>query len=162
MKQTLLALLMVTTLLGCNTSSYEEALSRAGITGEHPLKHPNEVSALSGSLHGDFFVGTGTINGKIENVQKIMFSWCPAPNVVVSSEFPKTIFLIQTDNAKKAPTLEFIFDKDWLARKALITKKADWQTPNVNAIINSTGELQAIRIRISEADLRKEPALPQL
>lgn len=97
--------------------SNEKLMEESGILGEHKLvavqRYDNQVS---GDLQGSFFIGIGSIEGKMRTDSMIQFKWERITDnelVIIPSQLRWDQFQFIPDDTKTTPTIEFIFDDFW-------------------------------------------------
>ncbi|KKT87535.1 MAG: hypothetical protein UW95_C0031G0005 [Parcubacteria group bacterium GW2011_GWC1_45_14] len=144
--------------------TFQDYTAKSGIFGEHQLRYPANSSTLSGSIHGNFFILTGSLSGNIQTDDAISFSWSPGPETIIYSKFPKTLYQIVLDESKHgSPTVELVFNKELLGKYVHEDHPSALDSENPNTLLNyCAGQIDMIKVRISKADLMNEPAFPQL
>lgn len=158
-KGLILLLFSLFVLINCGPSP-KERLASSGLFGEHELLRIENFGAIQGSISDSFFLGSGSINGSIGSEFKIQFYWSPKPKEIIATALPYSKFRFIIDDTKKTPTIEFIFNYDWLNKKT-DRDYSEKTYPNLNDfILDSTMEL--VRVKISRATLEKEVYLPKI
>jgi len=152
--------------VGCD--SRRDQLQQFGLHGQHDLRRIEQTSGFSGQMGGSFFLGIGSISGNLNSERQLQFYWGRTAEEFVSTTLPYSMFRFVVDESKTVPTVEFIFDDDWLdARKIAYTESEKsnlnwWLDESVRAKIRS-GRSVSFRVavvRISRKDLEKEVYLP--
>lgn len=138
-----------------------EQLADTNIFGEHQLKHIESLGSVTGSVHGSFFLGIGSINGSIGSEFKLQFYWGPKSNEIIVSSLPYSKFKFLIDENKKIPTVEFIFEPWWLNRVSYSYSYDAGDKLNLNDFVMSD-RLKIAIIRISKETLEKEVYLPKV
>ncbi len=124
-----------------------------GIIGEHQLYRIAE-GVNPGRIQGNFFLGIGGIYQE-PYAQAMHFAWQWQRNKIIFSAVPLSLVQFQLDNTKILPTVEFIFDEDWLRtsqNQALSLSEA--QKRNPNELLDPDDKLELVIVRISEKDLQ--------
>lgn len=151
----LLSLLFFTT--GCGTATVEEQLQDMGLFGEHFLMRMESFGAVTGSVSGKFFLGSGSVNGTIGSEFKLQFYWEPKPNVIIATSLPYSEFRFVIDESKTTPTVEFVFSEWWLKKRNFSVRERE--RFNLNRLLKR--RLILVIIRISTDTLEQEVYLPK-
>lgn len=162
-----LIVLAVLALFGCEEKKIPtngERLSAAGISGEHKLNRFQERQSLwgsmTGSVSGFFFIGGGSIEGRLDGGDLLVFDWNPGEGEAVRTSLPYSKIKTIRDNTKDNPTVEFIFDDMWLGVRYLSPPNGFEKNPNL--VVNKSFEYLVVAVvRISERTLAKEKFLPR-
>ncbi len=106
---------------------------------------------------GNFF----GIGGSVESGYKLQFYWEPKHGEIIATALPYSMFRFIIDETKDIPTIEFIFDQDWLNDGMFsIDYGNSARYPNLNSFVLSDKMLLA-KVRISRKTLEKEVYLPK-
>ncbi len=142
-------------------ASAEEVIS--GFLGEHSLIRVEKIKGVKGDLSGSFFLGSGSIRGSMDTEFKLQFYWSPKPKEILITSLPYSKFRFILDETKDIPTVNFIFDPEWLERPAFSDCPNCNNNPqylNFNDVLASKNLITAI-VRISPSTLEKEIYLPK-
>lgn len=147
-------------LTACDYSpSVREQLADTNIFGEHQLKRIESFGSTTGSVGGSFFLGIGSVSGTIGSEFKLQFYWEPKPNEIIVSSLPYSKFKFIVDEGKKIPTVEFIFQPQWLNARFYAYDDTGAKL-NLNNFI-MYDRLGIAIVRISKETLEKEIYLPK-
>ncbi len=140
----------------------QEQLQGIGLLGEHEVRRIEQVEGISGFIRGNFFLATGSVSGSFSSQKMLQFFWGRTKDEVFSTTLPYSHFKFIIDNAKRIPTIEFIYDKEWLRRTRDPYTEA--QKANLNFFLSDSfvrnRTLSVAIVRISQQDLEKEIYLP--
>lgn len=119
--------------IGCAETydtTVEDQLQEIGILGEHQLKDIRRLDRTKGSLKGDFFLGTGDVNGSLGFENKVQLFWEFKPNIVhvIIVPLDKIRFIIEENTV---PTIEFVFDDSWLNMTNIRISQEGKENPNL-------------------------------
>ncbi len=146
----------------------KEDLAPVGLFGQHKLIGTERVGlGIKGDIEGSFFFGVGDVNGKIRSESILNFYWEPKSGEIVATSLPLNKFRFIIDESKKNPTVEFVFDEEWL------NDDIDWgplslfrydpsDKENLNYFIIDNIAMKVAKIRISSATMEKEVYLPKV
>jgi hypothetical protein len=132
-------------------------LADTGFFGEHKLYRIERFGANEGSLHGTFFLGTGSINGTLGSEFKLQFYWEPKPGEIVVTTLPYSKFRFILDDSKEVPTVEFVLFDNYVG-----TRVADPNKVNLNTLTMNDSIMKVAIVRISKEALEKEVYLPKI
>lgn len=148
-------------------TTYRSELSDTGLFGEHPVGEVVESIQLSGEFSGAHFILVGGVDGKVSTSTVLSFSWSPQAGEYLPTDLPRNKFRVVVDEEKESPTIEFLFNEDWL--KSVPPNPNDPfdfdyhlsenDRMNLNKYIQSDS-LELVLVRISSEDLKSEPFLP--
>lgn len=146
-------------LIGCHDTPKEVLQnSGTGIFGQHSLLRTERLNSIGGSMSGSFFLGFGSVGGVIKSDTELRFYWSPKPGEIVPTTLPYSRFKFIIDETKSVPTVEFVFNKDWLNDGF---GGQEYKVPeNLNDIISE--ELELAKVRISKKSLEEEVFLPKV
>lgn len=123
-----------------------QQLVNTGIFGEHRLKRIESFGSVMGS---EF---------------KIQFYWEAKLNEIIASSLPYRMFKFVIDQNRQVPTVEFLFDYNWLNDNTLNENKTYRYDAsdrlNLNNFVMSNW-LKVAVVRISMETLEKEVYLPK-
>jgi len=157
-----MTVITIVTLVGCRerpgTPTIKESLNKHGIFGYHELAQTESFGVTKESLSGDFFLIGGSFDTTTNAEIKLQFYWSPKNGEYVVSMLPYTKFRFIIDESKLKPTIEFVFNNDWLEEKDYGHNIEN--NRNINDIISSK-HLQLAEIRLSKASMEKEIYLPK-
>lgn len=157
---TLAAILLMAGFMTSCTLSPEKQLEETGLFGEHCIVRVEHVSTSGASMSGGFFLIAGVVDGSYENEPKLRFYWEANPNQILATTLSYYKFQFVIDNEKEMPTIEFMFDENWLQAPS-ITERSFSEKNNLNSWVMSPDMLYAI-VRISEETLENEIYLPRV
>jgi hypothetical protein len=124
---------------------------------EYIIRRMNPKEGVSGNLGGTFFLGSGAVNGNLDTVSSIQFDWAPTETNRVTTKIPLDKVIVEIDNSKTAPTITFnLKDTGSITLGETNTLR---EIPHLNTYISIL--LKSATVKISEDDLRNNPALPQ-
>lgn len=167
MKRLFCLLALVGLLAGCDTRKNQ--LQEMGLLGQHDLRWIEQTSGIGGHLDGSFFLGIGSVSGNLASERKLQFYWGRTAEEFISTTLPYSMFRFVVDDSKVIPTIEFIFDEDWLNTSKIRYSESEranlnfWLDEAVRARTPSSREVlfRVAVIRISRKDLEKEVYLPR-
>jgi len=146
-------------LTACEPSpSVREQLVDTNIFGEHQLKRIESFGSVTGSVKGNFFLGIGSVDGAIGSEFNLQFYWEPRPDEIIISSLPYSKFKFIVYESKRIPTVEFIFEPQWLSANYYSYGAGD--KLNLNDFVMSY-RLKIATVRISKETLEKEIYLPK-
>jgi hypothetical protein len=143
-----------------------------GLLGQHDLRRIEQTSGISGSMSGSFFLGIGSVSGNLTSERRLQFYWGRTAEEFVSTTLSYSMFRFIVDESKTVPTIEFVFDTDWLNEKNTPYTESEksnlnwWLDESVRASVHSWRGTSAVSfrqavVRISRKDLEKEVYLPR-
>ena len=169
MKRLFCVLAVIGVLAGCDTDTRRNQLQEMNLLGQHDLRRIEQTSGINGHLDGSFFLGIGSVSGNLASERKLQFYWGRTAEEFISTTLPYSMFRFIVDNSKAVPTIEFIFDEDWLNASKTRYSESEranlnfWLDEAVRARTPSSREVlfRVAVIRISQKDLEKEVYLPR-
>ena len=167
MKRLFCLIALVGLLAGCDTRRNQ--LQEMGLLGQHDLRRIEQTSGISGHLGGSFFLGIGSVSGSFTSERKLQFYWGRTAEEFVSTTLSYSMFRFVIDESKTVPTVEFVFDEDWLNTSRTSYSESEranlnfWLDETVRARTPSSREVlfRIAVVRISRKDLEKEVYLPR-
>ena len=158
----LLCLIALIGLIGCGEPRRDQ-MQKIGLLNQHNLRHMKQNNGFSGSLDGSFFLGSGSISGSINSETQLQFFWGRTPDEFIPTTLPFRMFKFVIDNARLVPTVEFVFDEDFLNSSRWAYSES--HKANLNRWLDESmikGEyLRVVIIRISQKDLENEIFIPK-
>lgn len=158
----MILLLCLFLLLGCGRSP-KESLYDTGLFGEHSLLRLENFGAVQGTVSGNFFLGIGSVNGSLGSEFKLQFYWSPKPDEIIITALSYSKFRFIIDETKNMPTIEFVFNNEWLNWKPIFLDNNFQEYDkilNLNEVLFSKN-MELARVRISSATMEKEIYLPK-
>ncbi|MDP3784741.1 MAG: hypothetical protein Q8R12_01540 [bacterium] len=138
-------------------------MQQLGLLGQHDLRRIEQTSGISGHMDGSFFLGIGSVSGNLSSQRQLQFYWGRTPEEFVSTTLPYSRFRFIIDESKTVPTVEFVFDENWLNSNRAVYTESEKSNPNwwldddnIRSYI-----LRVAVVRISRKDLEKEVYLPR-
>ena len=162
MKRLFCLVALVGLLAGCGEPRKDQ-LQQLGLLGQHDLRRIEQTSGISGHMDGSFFLGSGSVSGNLVSERQLQFYWGRTAEEFVSTTLSYSMFRFVVDESKTVPTVEFIFDENWLNSKR--TAYSESEKSNLNWWLADdqvrNNILRVAVVRISRKDLEKEVYLPR-
>lgn len=163
MKRLFCLAVLATLIAGCDFESRRSQLEEIGLLKEQSLHRIEHIVKAEGSMEGPFFLGIGSVPGKITVKDNLRFYWGRTDEERIATTLPYTHFRFIIDDSKEVPTVQFILDNSWLVTKT--QRYSDSDKSNLNTFLSDgmiENDLFKVAIvRISRKDLEKEVYLPQ-
>ena len=149
-------------LAGCGEPRKDQ-LQQLGLLGQHDLRRIEQTSGISGHMGGSFFLGIGSVSGNLVSERQLQFYWGRTAEEFVSTTLSYSMFRFVVDESKTVPTVEFVFDENWLNSKRTVYTESEKSNLNWwladDQVRNNI--LRVAVVRISRKDLEKEVYLPR-
>ncbi|MBU2036907.1 hypothetical protein KJ866_01725 [Patescibacteria group bacterium] len=114
-------------------------------------------------MDGSFFLGIGSVSGNLVSERKLQFYWGRTAEEFISTTLSYSMFRFVVDESKTVPTVEFVFDENWLNSKRTVYTESEKSNLNWwladDQVRNDI--LRVAVVRISRKDLEKEVYLPR-
>ncbi|MCX6778719.1 MAG: hypothetical protein NTU97_00615, partial [Candidatus Magasanikbacteria bacterium] len=92
-------------------------------------------------------------------LQRLQFYWGRTSGEYVSTVLPCSSFRFVIDESKAVPTVEFIFDEDWLNLNRAVYTESQKSNPNLWFEPQNVGNLSVVLVRMSQKDFERETDL---
>ncbi|MFH1385887.1 MAG: hypothetical protein ABIG65_02480 [Patescibacteria group bacterium] len=162
MKRLFCLIALVGLLAGCGEPRKDQ-LQQLGLLGQHDLRRIEQTSGINGHMDGSFFLGIGSVSGNLVSERKLQFYWGRTAEEFISTTLSYSMFRFVVDESKTVPTVEFVFDENWLNSKRTVYTESEKSNLNWwladDQVRNDI--LRVAVVRISRKDLEKEVYLPR-
>lgn len=161
MKRLFCLVVLVGFLVGCGEPRKDQ-LQQLGLLGQHDLRRIEQTSGISGHMDGKFFLGIGSVSGNLSSERQFQFYWGRTAEEFISTTLPYSMFRFIVDESKTVPTIEFVFDGDWLNSKRWVYTESEKSNLNwwLDDVSLKNNILRVAVVRISRKDLEKEVYSP--
>lgn len=152
--------------LGCSSPPSLETnrsqLQALGFFGQHDLRRIEQASGMNGRMDGGFFLGIGGVSGSLTAEQKLQFYWGRTADEFIVTALPYSMFRFVIDESKAVPTVEFVFDEDWLVWKDDVFNESEKSNLNFwfRDYMVKDYRFRVAIVRISLEDFEREIYLP--
>lgn len=138
-------------MVGC-TYSNKEFVKKVGLEKSYNLLRTKNANGINGEMEGKFFLGCGSIDGKLSSERQLQFEWGRNSNERIITTLPYSKFIFVIDSTKIVPTIEFVFGEQYLREFSLDSTSYN---ENPNSYLYDKGFQQAV-VKISRKDYEEE------
>ena len=141
--------------------SLKKQLKEVGVLGEHPLVlREGDFNDARGASSKSYFLNISSGTEGLTDFGEVQFRWRIGEEEVITTTLQSLQIRFFVDETKKAPTVEFVFDKDWL-NKVCNDKNIDKNLRLDNSYLNAnryimSDVMMVAKIRISRAEADKQ------
>jgi hypothetical protein len=106
---------LVSVLVGCksaDTRTFYQKMEKVGLLGQHQLYRNELPSEMNVRKLGGYFISSYKESEGVKSDRRLEFFWERVPREVISTTLPLSKIRFVVDEARRIPTIRFVFSKD--------------------------------------------------